>query len=400
MSRQNKDLGRPIGQPLQVYLDNSDYSVLGDAMADPTHKHVSTLAKLIQLVDSGKIQIRFSGTSVIEASHIEKSARDAAIRRGKCIERLCGGKCFIYWPSLLAQEQANFEQERPLYSGLTNDASLWFPNLSDVAKSLGDSLEKGLLSAIKESGRSRKERRTAEKLLVKNGKLSPLGASMLKGPQRVQLLSKLAEQFPLSDRFYKEDLIVKYAAGKLSPPELVEELSIVFRDVEKFIGWTYDTRDPEQKTIRWFRDLGDRLKDIVEGMRSIVEPFAMLVPPAKFKSTIDAMTDEQLPKLRREFITKMADKLEDAQIGELGDLPALDVYVKAIGVYVKTSLKGDRKLLSSDSGDLLHLSHAPYCDVFRADGNTSQVANQVVKPYGTRVVPKLAQLVDTLEAMM
>jgi hypothetical protein len=280
LSGKSKDLGRPIDQPLQVYLDNSDYSVLGDAMADPTHQHASTLRELLRLVEKGKIEIRFSSTSVIEASHVEKSARDAGTRRGKCIEQLCRGKCFIFWSSLIAQEHENFERQRALYGELTSDKGQWFPDVGDIATSLGNTIQSSIVDAIKETARSRKDRRSAEKMLIRKGKLSSLGASMLVNSQRTHLLNTLAEQFPLSDRFYKEDLIVKYATGALSGRELVEEMSIVFRDVEKYIGWTYDTRDTDQRTIKWFRDLGDQLKDIVEGLRVTVEPLIELVPSA------------------------------------------------------------------------------------------------------------------------
>lgn len=396
-----KDVGRPNGQPLQVYLDSSDYSVLGDALQNAAHPHAATIARLIELVDSDMIQVRFSGIHVIEVSHIEKSARDAAVRRARCIERLSKGRCFAFFTSLLAREQENFEKGDPLYDGITNDDGSWFPDTSDdVIKSLRSSITDGLRKALKENVNNRHERRGFERMLVKDNKLSPLAAQKLLVPQRDILLKELAEQFPLSERFFKEDLLIHFATGNLSSSELYRELSIVFRDIEKFVGWTYDTRDPEQKTIKWFRNLGKRLKDDVTGMRKLCEPLVGLAHPEKIKSTLDSMVDERLPPLRRTFITKMAEKPDTASIGQLGDLPALDTFVGAIGVYVKNSLKGDRKLLDSDSGDLFHLSHAPYCDVFRADGSTSQIATQVLRPYGTRVVPKLAQLIDTLDAVL
>jgi hypothetical protein len=400
MDKQQKDLSRPIGQPLQVYLDSSDYSLLGDALEDSAHQHAATLARLIELVDSGRIEIRYSGIHVVEVSHTEKAVRDAGVRRAKCIERLSGGKCFIFWTSMFAQEQENFAGGCPLYGGLTSDDGSWFPDIGDLARSFRSSMTEGIRKALKENVNNRHDRRAAEKMFIKNNKLTELAASKLLVPQRATLLRTLEEQFPLSERFFKEDLIIRFAIGQLPAAELLRELSVVFRNIEKFIGWTYDTRDTERKTVKWFRELGAQLKNNVENMRKLFEPFVGVVPSVQIKNTLELMVEERTPELRRKFITGIAEKPDGAPIGELGDLPALDAYVRALGLYVKMSIRGDRNLLPSDSGDLMHLTHGPYCDVFRADGYTSQIASQVLKPYGTKVVPKLAQLIGVLNSML
>jgi hypothetical protein len=397
MSAQHRELGRPSGQPLQVYLDSSDFSVLGDAMEKPGHLHAGTLKKLIDLVDAGQIEVRYSGISVVEVSHLEKDAKDAGVRRARCIERLSKGRCFSFWTTLLAREQENFANQRPLYEGLTSEDGFWFPDIGDLARTFRSDLENSIRGMIKENVNNRRQRRELEKKLLKDGKLTPFAVEKLLVPRRGELLKTFAEQFPLSDRFFKEDFLIRYATGQVSSSEMLYELSIVFRDVEKFVGWTYDVRDTERKTIKWLRDLGARFRSDITNMRKLFEPLIGNYPAEWIKNSLDAMVAERLPVMRRDFITKMAERPANAPIGELGSLPALDAFVSAIGAFVKMSIRGNRKLLDSDSGDLFHLAHAPYCDVFRADGNTSQIANQVLKPYGTKVVPKLADLIGVLE---
>jgi hypothetical protein len=141
---------RPAGRPLQIYLDSSDYSVLSDAMSSRDHPAKDIFEKLCQLVGTGLVEIRFSSVHVIEIAHIDSGAREAALRRAKCIAQLCNGKCFRFWLETPIVECLNILAGRPVYEGVTSDIGQWHPDLSSEAQSLGTMLIDGFKQMLVE----------------------------------------------------------------------------------------------------------------------------------------------------------------------------------------------------------------------------------------------------------
>lgn len=402
---------RVAGRPLQVYLDSSDYSILSEAMQQAQHPHAATFRALCGYVDEGRIEIRFSSIHVVEAAHLNPESRDLAIGRARCIQRLSGGKCFRFSPDLPLLEGLERLSRGRVRESVTSDIGFWHPDFSELALTLRQSIVDGIRKILVEKELNRHRRRAVERQLFPNGRLS---AKVVRGLQvgRQELLSELSRQFPLSERFFTEDLMLKFAAGDVPAQEIVEELCIVFRDLEKFIGWTFDTRDTDRKSVAWLRDHGYGLVSKIEGLREKFDiPGLRQQAPVMFDREMQKRLEAKVPELREMWLDHVKDTLEKryprikVAPGSWEEFKAepsssMDALIGVFLEYWKRHLRMSRKPIPSDGADLLHLLHLPYCDIFRADGDTAQTAKPLASIHGTIVVPKLGQLLTQLEASL
>ena len=83
-----------------------------------------------------------------------------------------------------------------------------------------------------------------------------------------------------------------------------------------------------------------------------------------------------------------------------GAIPSLDAYIVSLYEHFRRNLQMSRKTKASDTTDRFHLAHLPYCDVFRADGDTSETARPLASAYKTKVVPKLQELPAQIESAL
>lgn len=403
---------RPAEGALQVYLDSSDYSVLSEAMCDSNHPDIEVLRKLCREVDHGRIEIRFSSIHVIEITHLDSRSREFALRRAKCLQRLSGGKCFKFWLDMPVIECVNILSKRPIYEGIINNNGLWHPDFSDVALSLKQVLIDEFRTMLIDSTINRHQRRTLERRYFPNGHLSKEAISLLKQNEREELLAVVAREFPLSEKFYQDDLMLQFAAGNTSAAEVVDEMGVIFRDVEKFIGWTYDTRDTERKLVTWLRDYGRNLASTVKILRETLN-VVNSNRDSMFDNGIDipSILEAKIPELRLSRLMDVQTQTEARypksrysnsdweaiRNSALGSIPSLDGFVLSFAEHFRRNLLMNRKPKTSDAGDLFHLTHLPYCDLFRADGDAAETAKPVASTYNTRVVSKLRDLPQEID---
>lgn len=411
MKTESNLLTRPVGWPLQVYLDSSDYSVLSEAMLDAKHNKAGIFETLCKHVDRGDIEIRFSSVHVIEIAHLDSRSRELALRRAECLQRLSGGKCFRYWLEIPAYECINLLTNQPVFENVASNNNYWHPDLSDTALSLRELLIDEFRKIATESTPNRQQRRNLERRYFKKGYLSNEGVEILKNG-RVQLLAALSQQFPFGERFFQDDLMLKFCTGEVRASDVIEEIGVVFRDIEKFIGWTYDTRDKERKLVSWLRDYGSDLISRVEAMRT-----QLGVTTQDGKTLSDSrkmvrdLVEAQISKLRASRLKDIRADIQkrfpqcnctdsewkQVEISSLGSIPSLDCYIACFCEYFRRNLQMNRTPRASDAGDLFHLAHLPYCDLFRSDGDAAETAKPVALKYNSVVVPKLRQLPKQIE---
>lgn len=180
--------------------------------------------------------------------------------------------------------------------------------------------------------------------------LSKAAVEMLQNRDRPTLLASISQNFPFSERFFRDDLMLQFASGKTSVREIVEEMSIVFRDVEKFIGWTYDTRDPDGNLVSWLRDYGKNLVATVEAMRLQFDEFAS-TPHADSidKNKILKGALKKIPALRLSRLKDIKSDIENQHLGPkfsksdwieleqsaLGTIPSLDAHISSLWEYFR-----------------------------------------------------------------
>lgn len=405
---------RPEKGALQVYLDSSDYSDLSESMLDSKHPNARIFQKLCWYVDQGIIEIRFSAVHVIEIAHLDESSRNWALHRARCIQRLTGGKCFRFWSEIPVIECFNLMTNRPIYEDVYVNNGSWHPDFSDVAYAFRRLTIDEFKKVVIDGSLNRKQRKANERIYIRNGHLSAEGIRALQ-VNRKELLDEVSRQFPLSEKFYKDDLMLKYAAGKVSAEEIIEEISIVFRDIEKFIGWTYDTRDSERKIVSWLRSHGKEMASSIEAQRAkINDAYAEGMITSEQKKTILLSIERMIPDLRSNRLDEVKVSIKDlyptfrctgsqwsdVQGSEFGSIPSMDSYIMVYFEHFRRNLKMNRKLKGSDAADLFHLAHLPYCDLFRADSDTAETVKKMAAAYNTRVVSKLRNLPDQIEHVL
>jgi hypothetical protein len=365
--------------------------------------------RLIALRDAGWIEIRFSAVHVIEITHLEAEAKPMALRRAQCIAALTAGRCFRAWIDQLPFEMGTALRGESAFPQVISDAGLWHADLSELAFSLRQSLVNEMKIMLRETGRSRHDRRTMAAAMMGHGHLKPAVLPLLH-QGRDHLLEQMANTFPLSQRFFDEDLFLKYITGAVSAQTIVDEFSIIFRDVERFVGWTVDARDPQRKLISWLRTMGGRQVGDIQGLRERITALREKWPDLSTKP-IFRDVDARMPELRNRRIRQVA--CEEKQIlGDAekrrqaaktlcslpwGSLPSIDVHISALAVHVKRQALMQRRMKESDAADILHMIHLPYCDLFRADGDAAQTARHAARPYGTEVIARLGDLVPAIE---
>ena len=381
-------------------------------MDDVQHPLNCIFRMLAEYIDENRIEVRFSAIHVIEIAHLERQHMDFALGRARCIQALARGKCLRVWLDVFRDECLNIVHSRPVGEGIASDNGFWYPDISEVADTLKQTLFDELEKALLETPLNRQQRRSIKRTLFPGGNLGPTGIKMLQNG-RERLLEGLSREFPFGERFYREDMMLKFVAGQITAGEVVEEMSVVLRDVPTFVGWTYEERDKERKFVSWLRSYGRQLVDIVEKLRADLSANVTQYSHLEIdtKKIYDQAVDHHTKKVRTEFIRgfhnddrkasrhrkEQADQWLELETTAIGTIPALDAYILAMGEYVRRSLQMPRKLKASDAADLWHLAYLPYSDIFRADGDSSQIGRPIAKLFGKRIVPKLDQLPDAIE---
>lgn len=394
---------------IRVYLDSSDYSV----MADPRQLWAQDVLSFLQKnIDSGVLEVRFSYLHPLEGAHTNTEAKFMAIRRAQIMAQLSGRKCLEWWHSLVRLEAARLALGKPLRPAdyaYRNDGR-WFPQMRGLADDLARIFTEGLQTAVLNSGLPAGICQQVMSKLLKNGRLTQLAVEMMR-PSRRELMDELRKKYPWPQRFFDEDLFFRYAAGEIPAQVIVDALEEGFGDLPLFVGWAYDSHDPDRQLTRWLRagnwttailKLRDEIAQLVDLAREVGKD-------EKHVNTILRKAKSRLLGVRARILRSVFADVEPmihgqsvstawkAQVleSELGTVPALDSALEAsIEYFIQNVMAGaqQRRLLVSDFGDIMHMGYLPYVDVFRCDAYAAGLARKAADRYGTEIVHNLRAL--------
>jgi len=276
---------------------------------------------------------------------------------------------------------------------------------------LATTMHEGLISELKkvalENSQNRSDRRRLQSKLIRRGHLSREAAEIIRRQDQTEIKADFQRQYPLRKEFIESDQFLDFAEGKISADQIVREFLIVFRDVPTFIGWTYDTRDTDNKTTAWLRATGADLTKNIEAMRSqLNDQFGDVKYSSETRKQIWTLIETRLEEFRVKFFhqflsepseTRDGKHLSDSELqslanSKMGSLPTIDTFIRGFFEHFRRSTLMDRSLKVSDAGDLFHLMHLPYVDIFRADGDFSQTVQSITNRYDVTVVSKLRDL--------
>jgi hypothetical protein len=409
--------------PIQVYLDSSDYSILSDPRKND-EKLIKIKNELISLVNQGLIEIRFSFVHVLEMAHVGIENRELSLCRFALMKELCGTKTLKSIPDMENTEIIGSVQNgifSPHIKHIANDRGEWFPDFTDQINNIQQTIIDNIFDGFRKQKIPRKQRQILRKKIIRKGHLADAFFEFL--PQnRSELLKSIECDFPLTKKFWQEDLILQFLKKKISKTELLNEFKAGFFDPETLIGWYIDRSNNSLSLPLFFRNWGQndltKVQDLIEQCKKLFD-FGIKIGKSEKEASNDIkklikhlektgkfnrdiylkkIWESRQKKLLKSGLTKKqwAEKIKSSKLGRT---PSIDIYMQSLMKYVINSVsnvKSGRKLLNSDHPDLLHARYLPYVDIFRADKYMGNLLKPLAKPYNTQVVTYFPDIIKII----
>lgn len=401
-------------KPLQVYLDNADYSNLA------RHKNDQNISRqyqsLRQFVEQGRIQIRYSGVTLLESAHIKLEDKDYAVERAGVIEILCGGRTLIAPPQLHRQEVENTVRgRRTQRADVYRDSHEWMFDPAEISSGIQNA---ALDIAYERMGAStRAERRRIKKQAFKKGKLRVPPADQ--SPQLSRHLSaSLHSQYPFLPQTNFESLVSRLLRGELTSEEFGDQMAETVMAPVPFTQHFYDAwRASPSIPDDFLRSQGGKLVNMIEYYRAelsnlfeLDEKLGKSKREAKqqVKSIMNEWQDRRGRFLRTIYARDYAQRFgeDEVSIGDIleattpGDLPSIDLGLQLGWQFaIQRAQDSSASLSASDGTDLFHANYFPYVDVFRADKRMRPLLEQIGASEGLKTfLPKsLDDLITHIE---
>lgn len=394
-------------RPVRVYLDSSDYSTLSKPQLD--HGAAAIRDRLIAWADSDEVEFWYSGAHISEMSPLQPQYVDAAKTRGELLVALCGRKALVSFDELMLREITAVAQDSGPPADVYSDTGDWFPPIKDFMSpvSLVDTIKKDLELATREQGANRAQRRAIKQRAFKGNNLSTEAKRHLLSNQMDNLKEVLCA-YPMRE----EDARVLYnqVLGNASAREAEEAFLNSLRDPTWMIGWFAQHSEKLNPIIQWARRPAEAMsKSLMDVAEKAVQLRELERKIGIDQSVSSGFGLDAKQKLRLNLFVNMARRVADLMGVSLSNnsLEESQLSKNAVGLSVCITSAVDsmwnslsatpRKPKDSDFVDVMHALYAPYVDVFRTDGYMAPIIGKASKPYGTKVVGKLGDLVAAID---
>ncbi|MBI2398449.1 MAG: hypothetical protein HYV17_11690 [Xanthomonadales bacterium] len=355
-------------------------------------------AYLVDKVDRGLIEVRFSCMNVYEALPLVKAAAEPAALRLATIKQLCGKKCLTEFSQLLKYELEPDGAARA--GGVLVDNGMWHPDPGEIR--IPDTLQL-LRERARNAGGNRKQRRARGA-----GSKAQIVGSLreLLGSTSDDQLALRAFRHPVTASAART--LRRYLYGEATRAQLQSALRESLSDLECWIRWYQLNWDQAVAGAIALREKGDALKEML---------FANI---QRMQQSGRELNDIGYPEQRKKLLVNQLVKTHrsdfpDVFLGLLRQQFSMeasgnDSWASCPGILLMTKLVGEMSLQTaildtnirqprqSDLGDVLHALYAPYVDIFRADGAMTSMIAAINPPIPTKFVGKLEELPRQIEA--
>lgn len=364
-----------VSKPLSIYLDSSDFSYLSNPVGDQ-EKKFTIKNKLKGWVDSGKVEIRYSMTHIMEALPTQERAMELGRQRLSCIQELCGKKVFLDQITLIADELLPQKKQCVL-----NDNGCWFPLLAFL-DGLFDQ-DEGTATL------NRKERRI-------------LAAEFRKSKGDLDLAreqEKLIAQFPVT-RSGASRILRNPNNSVVLQSVMVESLS----DLPNLFSWHEKHWQMQTEFSNILRESGIGIRDVFIDAASELKAYYQQqqvlgqsdkVVDQKIKAFLENLKSDALRDLVESLSDELARSLESVAIGK-ETTPMLLILSSLMMHHIQSSViprQRSRAPKSSDLGDVMHALYLPYVDFFRADAATAHAIASQRFGFDAQIVTSLDELI-------
>lgn len=393
-------------QPVRVYLDSSDFSVLSNPKGC-TEELSGVLTQLKQWVDEDRIVCCFSGTHLCEMAPLDVAYSDAAESRASLLVDLCGRNALISQDRLFASELKNAirltEQLPVVHSPVGN----WYPDGVEFVLPINKiEIATEIQQFIQGAGMSRTARRAAERKALKGGKPRPAMHAAILANARSGSMDEILEKYPMRPEDAR--VLSRYAAGDVSAQEATIAFEASLRDPRWMMQWMGKNGALLNQFTSWVRgpaaSMQMHLSEMVEKSASVRRcdaDFGTTLADSLFSSTEWLTLQDKLLhgialKMSTALLSQDASELSVASIDR--DCPGLSVGIRSLhSAWWTTTSQRPRSPKLSDFPDGLHAMYAPYVDIFRADAFMAPHIAKACNRFGTKVVSKLTQLPSAIQ---
>ncbi|MCZ8218805.1 MAG: hypothetical protein O9337_05240 [Acidovorax sp.] len=395
---------------ITCYLDSQDYSALTDPKLDAPERRQITDA-LRELARSKQVRFFFSAAAISEAVPLQPDAAYLAELKADFLSELCGANALISFDRLVFVELTALANRAIPSRDICDPHGRWFPEIA-IDEEPSQPWERVRAMAeeeMKAMGLSRQERRAKSRALIKNGKPRQILTSQLAQQDPRVFAAELIKKYPMRPEY--AEVMGKYALGRASEIEVNEALINSLADPRWMMRWfttQHALASPIAEIVRKpGRELGELMRSLAEvsaHWASSLRDAGIDTDPTSKHGAITLRWQE----MEAQQLVSIAHTLARNNGIELGSHEAKDVITSCPGMStvilslyssVWANVGGGRKEQPSDSQpvDALHAFYAPYVDVFRADRFMAPHIQKYVQSVGTTVVPRLSQLVLSLE---
>jgi hypothetical protein len=426
-------------RPLQVYLDSSDYSDFGKALAGRgTSANLELAQQLRQLADSGRVEFRFSIIHVIEAAPIGVQHLDYAKERGVAIEYLSGKRALEPWQRLpalelmgtLSGDTATPPRNRVHYHA-RNDEGHWFPPFESALAEIRADAETRLrdpLAAVREDPDIQLTRELRRKI-NRESKSGRAREAMLRdlSAQRSTWLPRLRALIPVSKQH--EALWLRYFKGKAKIDDVSNALRDDLSDIAEAMAWlTPAITSGVSELPKWLRGSGESLMQLYAKYRGPLEEKIRDLEHYVPRTQLERVWEEESPfgkrivdpnwlneaitglvEMDRPAIEKSGHSFEAAlaALNKYGNavLPSMATYSALTSSNLQKNFSPfeqgrSAEKIKSDVGDIFHAVYMPYVDVMRIDGFAEQYMRPVAERWNTTLVTRRHDLPKAIEQVL
>jgi hypothetical protein len=392
---------------LLVYLDSSDFSV----MSDPKRSWEWEAERLAleRHVAQGDIRCVFSLAHLVEMAPSERSRTHLAVAKADLLVSLCGSFALPSIDKLLSAELRSLRDGMPWNRKVVLANGDWFPALDDLIPA-GEGVtftEESVRNAIAEVGGNRATRRAAQKRLLKKGGLAPAVLRQLRTEAPGEEHVEIQKTFPMRDEDAR--VLARYVRGQASREAAQQAFESSLRDPSNMMRWFASESVDPTKFTSWLRDSAVSVKASVEAFSALAREIREMPPEIRCQPALqtifakddwdrhpDRVAGRFVQQLAEAFLPPMPDPIPFERLHET--CAGLSTMLKTFfdAAWASTS-EQPRAPLASDLGDCFHAIYAPYVDLFRPDSFMAQHVTRHAARFGTRVVPKLKQLLPAIE---
>jgi hypothetical protein len=395
---------------ITCYLDSQDYSALTDPKQDSFDRRKIKKA-LLHLARSKQVRFAFSAAAVCESVALTADTAHLAELKAELLSELCGSNALVSFDRLVRAEINSLVLGTAPPRDMFDPHGRWFPEIpiDETPVQPWERMRELAEEEMKAMGFSRQERRAKARTLIKNGKPRQMLISQLAQQDSTVLITELLKKYPMRPEF--AEVMGRYALGNATEKDFNDALMDSLSDPHWMMRWFTTEHALSSPIADMVRKPG---RELGQAMRSLAEI------SARWATSLRNAGLDTDPTGKRGEITLRWQEMEERQlisvaqrmagaIGiELGEFegkdfdthcPGVSAGVRSMYSSVWATVGGGRREEISDSQpvDALHALYAPYVQVFRADRFMAPHIQKHVRNAATVVVPRLSQLVDTLD---